>query len=109
MFIFIRVLLMHLSSPWRDMTEEYTLLLKSARRCAYDLSHAAWGPTTPDMSDMFERRARMWLNIFSPDGMKDYRHRLHNDIDKLEFRIQRLRDFCVKNDLDPEEVDDTQF
>lgn len=89
--------------------EEYTLLLKAARRCAYDLSHSAWGNQTPELADRFETRARMWINIFSPDGVKDYRHRLHNDIDKLELRIDRLREFCTKNGLDPEEVDDTLF
>lgn len=109
MIAFIRLCWSRRNTPWYDLAEEYALLTKMARRCAYDLSHAAFSGNSPELADMYEGRARMWLKIFAPDGVKDYRHRLYSDIDKLEFRVERLREFCKKNGLDPEEVDDTQF
>lgn len=109
MIAFIRLCWSRRNTPWADLAEEYALLTKMARRCAHDLAHAAWGNHGPEMAREFERRAEMWLDVFAPDGVKDYRHQLYNDVDKLEFRVGRLRDFCKKNGLDPEEVDDTVF
>lgn len=93
-------------TPWRDLAEEYAMLTKMARRCAYDLSHAASPYNDSETAKMFEERSRMWLGLFAPDGVKDYRHQLLNDNMKLEFRIERLRNFCVDNGLDPNKVDE---
>lgn len=95
------------NTPWRDMAEEYALLTKMARRCAYDLGHAASAYQPEGWHKMWSEKSDRWLSIFSPDGIKDYRHSLYNDIDKLELRVERLREFCKANGLDPEEVDET--
>lgn len=109
MIAFIRLCWSRRNTPWYDLAEEYALLTKMARRCAYDLDHAASSIRDTRFGPRFSERAQMWIKIFAPDGVKDYRHQLHNDMDKLEFRVERLREFCKKNGLDPEEVDDTQF
>jgi len=89
------------------MAEEYALLTKMARRCAYDLGHAVDDMRPGHMQEILKDAPAMWLNIFSPDGVKDYRHDLYRSIDKLNSRIKHLREFCKANGLDPEEVDET--
>jgi hypothetical protein len=98
------------NTPLNVLLEEHTLLIKAARRCAHDLAHAAdcidrngnWA----EFNKIFRKNAEMWLGIFNPTGPKDYRHRLHHEIHSLEFRVERLREFCEKNGLDPNVVDD---
>lgn len=82
------------------------MLTKMARRCAYDLDHAAGEMSDPDKMKFFCQRSRMWLSIFAPDGVKDYRHKTHIDIMRLECRVDILRAFCVQNGLDPNVVDE---
>lgn len=80
----------------RDSLEEtHLILLKSARRCGYDLRHAvdqiymANGGTC-ETYEAFKHRANFWLKIFSPTEIKNYRLELHSEIEKLEDRIEVL-------------------
>ena len=73
------------------LLEQYTLVLKAARRCAYDLGHAASECKDRDMGKLYHARHNMWLEIFSPTGGKDYRHDLHRQIAQLEREIEDLK------------------
>lgn len=95
------------NTPWYDMAEEYSLLTKMARRCAYDLCHAVDYLPPGFMRDSLKDAPKMWLSIFAPDGVKDYRHSLYHEIDKAERRVEKLRDFCIANNLDPDTIDET--
>lgn len=68
--------------------EHYELLLKSARRCAYDLKHSAATQQSPEFMQIYMQRAEMWIGIFSPDGIKNYRHELHQEIDRLRSLLR---------------------
>lgn len=89
-----------------EFFEQYTLVLKAARRCAYDLTHCA-GDLSLELSRNneksivdYHKRSQMWQDIFSPTGGKDYRHDLHYDIDKAEREVTRLQELCTKNGID---------
>lgn len=85
--------------PYQEFLEEYTLVLKAARRCAYDLGHAARHADDIELRELFSGRARIWQTIFSPTGAKDYRHELHHDIDRLEDQVNRLIQLCDDNKI----------
>lgn len=74
------------------LADSHLILLKSARRCAHDLSHAV-DLIQPScrLGELFEDRARYWLQIFSPTGVKDYRLEIYNKIDQLEAEVMALR------------------
>lgn len=107
----------HRSDTHEQLFEQYTLVLKAARRCAYDMDHAAttiWrlgrdkGDTRGDC-EFYSERSREWLKIFSPTGGKDYRHRLHDDIRHLEYEIERLKKVCEENGVDHVDPDAIPF
>jgi len=77
------------NTSYSDMAEIHELIVKAARRCAYDLKHAAndLSFTKEPFADEYLARADMWLDIFAPGGDKNYRHRLHRDISLLEMQI----------------------
>lgn len=72
----------------RELTE---LLLKSARRCAHDLGHAAEAATDPDLRALFQERAQWWRDLFYPEnGIKDYHTSLMRKVEQLEAGVKRL-------------------
>jgi hypothetical protein len=80
--------------PRQCIEDSYLILLKSARRCAYDLSHAGSDLSLlPDdgleRPDYYER-AHYWLKLFAPDGIKNYRHEMHLEIWRLEQQVKDL-------------------
>lgn len=85
--------------PSEHLAAHYEVLLKSARRCAYDLAHAA-DPSIAEHIDI-EKRARDWLDIFAPDGVKNYRLRLHRDILSLESQVSKLYEMAKAAGLNP--------
>lgn len=79
-------------SPFQYLSGIHDLLLKAARRCAYDLSHAASEiSVTGGDSTLFYERAQMWQRTFSPDGLKLYHSELSNKIQMLERELHDLR------------------
>lgn len=91
-------------TPYSEMQELLELMIKSGRRCAYDLSHAASDLSFkhPEKADMYGCRANMWLTIFDPaKGGKDYRSSMHREIFQLECEVKRLKDLCIQNGVDP--------
>lgn len=84
--------------------EMISLSIKAGRRASYDLLHACDDIWSEETSNMYRQRARMWLDIFATDnGMKDYRHTLHKDIDSLEMKVNKLLGILKKNGIDPED------
>lgn len=86
---------------FQSLAESYLVLLKSARRCAHDLDHAtsflehgSW------QSHMLNGRAKFWLAVFSPTGVKDYKLSLHEEIDSLDLKVVRLKALLVKHGID---------
>lgn len=92
-----------------DLVDHHTLLLLSARRCAYDLKHAAGeiDPLSP-FAEEFESRANNWLSIFAPDGIKNYRSELHRTIGELDLRNEQLERVLKENNI-PLPYDDIPF
>lgn len=91
-----------------ELFELYTLILKAARRSAYDLNHASSDISMSSYKSEEERsesvefyweRAHHWLEIFSPTGAKDYRHKLHMEIWNLENKIEKLQKLCDENGI----------
>lgn len=88
--------------------ETNRLVIKAARRCAYDLKHAAAGQRDREEGELYENRARMWLTIFDPaDEGKSYRDRLHMTITNLEDKVSKYRKWFkerVIQDPHPDEI-----
>lgn len=79
--------------------------IKAGRRCAYDLDHAS-GCIPYKENDMFgqefwHERSKYWISVFNPgnDG-KNYQSMLHNQMDKLERRIEELEEFIKEKGLE---------
>jgi hypothetical protein len=84
------------------VAELHDVLLRSARRCAYDLRHAADEIADQRLRKGFGDRADMWVGIFaSGNALKDYRLELHREIQKRDVEIARLRTLCEANGVSP--------
>lgn len=95
-------------TPDRYLVEQLELVTKAARRCAHDLNHAAadvyFAAGTREISAKFwQDRADMWRRVFYPgnDG-KNYRHRLHAELERLE-------QLCRDHGIDPTDPDSIPF
>ena len=88
-------------TPEQAIKEQLQLLVKAGRRCAYDLHHAAdLMPEDDTFTPIMRNRATHWLTIFnSADDGKNYRHHLHNKIDRLENEVERLKKLCEKHGI----------
>lgn len=96
------------SEPQEFFAQHLELLTKSARRCAYDLRHAAddverYMPASERYVD-WGVRANMWLDIFSPDGLKNYRTELHQEIMSLNVKIGALARRLKENDIEYRDI-----
>lgn len=74
--------------PEDHIWSHYLIMLKSARRCAYDLRHAADLIGDDGEGIDWNERAEHWLRIFAPGGVKDYRQEMQMEIMFLEMEIQ---------------------
>lgn len=67
------------------------VLIKSARRCAYDLGHAIDQiPAYDALKVMLHGKSDIWLEIFNPDGLKNYHSKLSNKITQQAMRNEKL-------------------
>lgn len=98
-----------------EFFEQYTLILKAARRCAYDMNHCAsdlsMANSQTGKKSLFDyhEMSQMWQELFSPTGGKDYRHRLHLNAWELESEIKRLKRLCADNNIDSTDPDGIPF
>lgn len=86
-------------TPEDGLAETLSITLRCARRCAYDLSHAAEmiPRTGAPWHDRMRNKADHWQSLFSSGtSMKDYRLKLHLDLDKSEHTVERLRAELIK-------------
>ena len=90
-------------TPEQAQRELLELTIKAARRCAYDLDHAAGligYEVGPDVCKSMEGRAKLWQGIFNPaNGPKDYRSQLHHTITDLQIKVDRLLALCRENKI----------
>ena len=97
--------LLKLNDPIQDMKELNRVIIRAARRCAYDLGHAAGEIKDPDTQKIFWDRHYMWLNVFNPvNGGKDYRDELHRRISFLEHRVDAFIKLCENSKVDYSEI-----
>lgn len=83
-------------TPEDGLAETLAITIRCARRCAYDLSHAA-DMIDPRMGREWEQRfqdkANHWQSLFSSGtSTKDYRLRLHSELDQANRTIEKLRE-----------------
>jgi hypothetical protein len=90
--------------PLDHLVEQHSLLIKAARRCAYDLRHCI--QEIPESNykysspEWWGERANMWVDIFTEDGAKNYRHKLHSEIFKMECEVNRLEKLLDANNIE---------
>ena len=96
--------------------ETHEIMIRCARRCAYDLDHAVdmirldEGDWRVEIRDMLRQKARYWIGLFaSGNSVKDYRLRLHADLDDRDREIERLRGLCEANGIDHQDPRGTPF
>ena len=83
-----------------EAVETLELTIRSARRCAYDLRHAAEMLEDRETSIMFRERADHYVKLFqSGNSMKDYRHGLHRTIDSLEIKVDSLKAILKEHNI----------
>jgi hypothetical protein len=93
-----------------SLAESYAMLIKLARRCAHDLDHAvSFIPEDTWPLEMLEPRSRQWLKIFSPSGVKNYRTKLHDQLDDLEMEVALLRRQLENAGIKPDTIRDIPF
>lgn len=75
-----------------ETIELLELTIRSARRCAYDLKHAAQSVNDTNLAEFMQERASFFIKLFqSGSDVKDYRHKLRKKIDNLEICVDTLR------------------
>lgn len=85
------------NDPKDSILQDYETLIRSARRCAYDLDHVVTALEMVDPDHFFIKecdfsaRARTWVHLFAKGNPgKDYRMNMHREVDRLEQEIQEL-------------------
>lgn len=90
-------------SPTALMQEELELMVKAGRRCMHDLDHAACDLSVYNRaaSTLWSERAALWRGVFYPGrDQKNYRSRLHSEIDRLADELARMRKLCDEHGVD---------
>lgn len=98
------------NTPRDEMVEIHDLIVLAARRCAYDLNHAADEIGKSAYGIDYHQRSQNWLDIFNPaDGGKNYRHRLHREIACLEHENEKLKTLLNDNGIEYEDKNSMPF
>lgn len=74
-----------------ELSEAYSMMMKFARRCAYDLRHASSHVPRGEFRELFEKRSEEWISLFDPDRMKQYRVEILQQLEEAESENLRLR------------------
>lgn len=94
-------------AAFEELMEAHNILIRAARRCAYDLRHAAalidkdhWS----DLKQHLRRNAEHWVALFqSGNSVKDYQIQLHHEIEIRDRKILELKNLLRENGIDPQE------
>jgi hypothetical protein len=96
--------------PKEELAEMLQLSIKAGRRCVHDFDHAVDEIRDPATQEFFRERIETWRSIFYPDnGVKNYRHELHQTIYSLETQVERLKALCRANGIDPQDPEGIPF
>ncbi len=85
--------------PFQVLIVDYEILIRAARRCAYDLCHAAdYIPSDEFVAAELRERGQHWAELFAKGNPgKDYRNQLHHRINELATALEKANDYCKKN------------
>lgn len=92
-----------IQTPDDCLQETHEVLLRSARRCAYDLKHAIEYIAIKDKFavDLLTRKAAAWEALFSSgNAVKDYKLKLHLEISDLTYEVERLKKILDDRGID---------
>lgn len=104
----IRVIWHTRFDPKTSVMDDYETLIRLARRCAYDFSHASdYVKVPPHLAEIidYESRARWWVALFAKGNPgKDYRMRCATNMNEANERLELLLAFFNERaiDLPPE-------
>lgn len=99
-----------LPEPVSVLSEQLSLSIKAGRRCMHDLSHAVDHIEHKETRLIYQQRVDLWHSIFyADDGVKNYRHKLHHEIDRLQRDNARLRALCISAGVDPADPESLPF
>lgn len=112
----VKKLTAHTAQILHDTIETLEITIRTARRCAYDLKHCSDALVCSERhgrhhrddetAQMFRERADFYVRLFqNGNSMKDYRLKLHGDLDDANDTITKLRAILAEHKLD----DPTQF
>ena len=95
------------NGPNDTLLDDYECLVRLARRCAYDFSHASDFIPTPSRPKIYwdpgiewGARAQMWTGLFAKGNPgKDYRQRVVMDLEIAEKDRDDLIDFIKEKGL----------
>jgi len=96
-------------TPHEELVDMLTLNIMAARRCAYDLRHAADSSDNDFERELYSNRARQWLGIFNPSGVKEYYHDLVHENSSLKRKVEYYVELCKKHNIEVLEEDDKPF
>jgi len=92
------------SAAYYGLLDDYNTLVRLARRCAYDLRHTV--DAIPQDHFMIARlrmneAANYWTSLFAKGNPgKDYRLKMHSEIEDLRKRNDKLLKLCRDNNVD---------
>lgn len=92
--------------------ETHEILIRCARRCAYDLSHVVQliDPNFNSIAERMIERSKHWVDLFkSGNSMKDYRIHLYTLIENKDKEIKRLRKLIKDNNIQDFESEEMPF
>lgn len=116
MFKFIENLIIKWSykkDPSVYISEDYEILIRMARLCAYDLEHViqdlprtSFLITTFDIEDRARRRSR----LFAGNPGKDYKIKLATNLDNANEKLDSIYEYCEENGIQlPDNLKDTRI
>lgn len=84
--------------PIDFIIDDYNILIMAARRCAYDLGHAANEIDRPTID--YSQRHKIWLKLFEHDGIKNYRNEMLKEIFDLKIEVKHLKELLKKHGIE---------
>ena len=80
--------------------ETHEMLIRFARRCAYDFSHAANMLSERDR-ELFGGKPELWIKLFqSGNKVKDYRLDILRDLDEAERKLDKFVALCAERGIE---------
>lgn len=109
------------TDPVADIRADYETLIRLARRCAYDFSHASDFIPTKDRPEIYwlpemnwQQRSQFWIGLFAKGNPgKDYRTKMSMELytakSNIETLVKILRENGLGNKIPSHMLDDIPF